>query len=399
MILVAYITLQASSVFTYKGTAEINYARDVYGQGMGGTGIGDLLRINTSLQNPALSTTLDKTYFATGLSMGYTTYSDIDKNTFKDDQIFLPYLYISFPYKNNRFGINFSNISSGSLDTEKEGFTNFNDPEEDPIKYRLEQNVSFSLYQAGIFHAYKSKIMNVGIALNYIIGHRIEYTASEFPREHNLVNSMFELDQSFSNPTFVFGIAKEFETLSAGASYTLPVELKGESTFKSNLTTDPNGDAYYDYPASLAFGMAWKPITSLSFSTDFDYQQWKDTDNFPNPVNTTRIGAGLAWTGASRSNLFFTKIPARFGMSYRNLPFTINDSKINEIAYHFGLSIPLKQSENSIDFALKLFERGDANKHDYEESGFLLSIGTQGFDFLRKPQNRKEPRDIPKPSR
>jgi hypothetical protein len=153
----------------------------------------------------------------------------------------------------------------------------------------------------------------------------------------------------------------------------------------------------YDFPHQFTFGLTWKAHNLVFVSTDFDYEFWSNTNNFDNPIDALRIGAGLSWSGIRNSRNFMARIPLRAGISHRNLPFEVEEHRVNEMAYHFGFSFPLRRLDSYLDFAVKFFERGDAEKHGYEESGFLITIGTQGFDFIRRPVNRKAPRDIPTP--
>jgi hypothetical protein len=183
--------------------------------------------------------------------------------------------------------------------------------------------------------------------------------------------------------------------MSSGLAFSLPVKLKGENILKTTFSNATEED-YFNYPALLALGTTWKLYDYVYLSSDIDYQFWGDTELFDNAVNSMKMGVGVNWIGISRSNNLIAKIPVRAGISYRNLPFKYADNLIYETGYHFGVSVPLKQFESYLDVGVKLFTRGDAAKHGYEESGFLITIGTQGFDFLRRPLNRKAPREIPR---
>ncbi|MCL1826756.1 MAG: hypothetical protein FWG20_01830 [Candidatus Cloacimonetes bacterium] len=390
------LALYSQSIFTFHGPADISSQTDIVGAGMGDTGVGDLTRQNASTLNPALTTTLDKTYFSTGISMGYTTYNDVNKSSFKDDQISMPYFLLAFPYKNHRFGINYTNISSANLKTEARDTMVF---EGDEFLYDLQKRISLSLYQAGLFYANKNPLVNIGFGLNYLVGHEIIYDRESFPDSLGLLDSEFEIEKTFYNPSVTFGLAKGFEKLSVGVSYSTPTHLKGDVELHTNAIQEKTGDASYKYPASLAYGVTYLPFRHFVISSDIHHQFWSNSSSFEDPVDTVKMSLGLAWTGIPRANNYLAKIPLRTGFSYRNLPFKVNNNEIYETAYHFGFSLPLKQSENTLDLALKLFSRGETAKHDFAESGFLLSVGTQGFDFLKKPFDRKSPRDIPRPDK
>jgi len=403
IIFVFYGLLHANSVFLFNGPVDLLVNRDTHGEGMGGTGSGDLFRINTSLVNPAMSTTINRVYFSTALSMGNIRYRDREGNSFRDDQVYLPYFNLIVPiHRRHRIGFTYHTISSGNLELEALLDTEFGRTKE-------EHRASFSLYNAGFFYANANDIVNIGIGLNFILGHQTQFFKQEY--ELDYMSSGFETDHSFRNTTFNIGLARAFDRFSAGVAYSLPVDLKGDKSYRTNTLNEVVKDAIYEYPATFTFGLTYRAHAAIHFSTDVDYQLWEDTNNFDNAVNALRVGLGVSWSGDNRSRNFFARMPLRAGVSFRNLPFEENNHrggfepldhssayhKIYETAYHFGLSFPLRRQDSYLDFALQIFNRGDADKHRYEENGFLLTIGTQGFDIFRRPLNRKAPREIPMP--
>jgi len=400
-----YGVLNANSVFLFHGPADISANRDTHGMGMGGTGAGDMFRINASFINPALSTTIDRVHFSTALSMGNIRYRDSQNNSFRDDQAFLPYFNMVFPIREkHRLGFVYHSISSGNLELESQVETALG-------QSRELHRASFSLYNAGLFYANANDIVNFGVGMNMLLGHEVKFYRQVITGD--FASSSFESDHSFRNPTFNIGLTRQFDRFSAGLSYSLPVELKGERNFKTNTINEVLDKSPYEYPAQLTMGLTVKATELLRFSGDIDTQFWGDTNNFDNSVNTLRTGVGVSWGGLNQSRNFFARLPLRAGISHRNLPFEVSYTrsgefgspsqseyhKIYETAYHFGFSFPLRRQDSYLDFALTIFNRGDADKHRFEENGFLLTVGTQGFDVFRRPLNRKAPREIPVPDR
>jgi len=394
---VALHALHAQSAFSFYGPADFSSQRDTYGEGMGGTGSGDLFRVNTGYINPATSVSNTRAYFSTAVSMGNVTYGD-GTATANDSQFFLPYFNAVFIYKQNRYGFQYQNISSGNINTTKVGTPL---AASEPVTDTL--NKKFSLYKAGVFWANRNSNLHFGAAINYIFGHDVT-SARQSTGVSSDTDSSFEVEKSFRNPMLTLGVAKNYENLSWGISASYPLELQGETIFRNNSVQDELDEkAFFQYPPSANLGLTYKLSDMFYFSADADYELWGDTENFENPVNTLRTGVGVSWSGLPLSKVFFWKFPVRAGVSYRNLPFTVNDNYINEIGYHFGFSIPLKSYDSYLDIAAKYYTRGEANvvvsgdsQHEYEDKGFLLTVGLKGFDFFRTPPNRKAPRDIPR---
>jgi len=85
----------------------------------------------------------------------------------------------------------------------------------------------------------------------------------------------------------------------------------------------------------------------------------------------------------------------RTGISYRHLPFLVNEEDVNELALSLGISLPLPVSVNRIDLGFQYSQRGNLEKNRLLDNSFLLMIGFTGFDIFSKPIDRTVPRDIP----
>lgn len=397
IVLLMSISLYSQSVFSFYGPAETSFSRDAIGEGMGATGSGDLFRRNTGFINPSLSTSIDRTNFSTALSLGNVKYKDNDGLSFKDDQAFMSYFNIVVPIKQHRFAFHYNTISSGRLNTERA--TQITYPNSDtPVNLIEEQKIDFSIYRASVFYANKNNILNFGVGISYLFGHRIHFSKQDF-ESSDYIDARFEEESTFKNPSLNIGVSKMINNFSFGLAGNLPAKLKGDTYVKTNTLNQKTANSTFEFPAQLHLGLTYKPSELFTVSSDMDFEQWAKTNNFENSENSVRLALGLSWDAFRNDDNYFKNIPLRVGISHRNLPFKVYNSTVNELAYHFGISLPLKQYDSYLDFALKLYSRGDASKHLYEDSGFLLTIGTQGFDFLRKPVDRRAPRDIPKPDR
>ena len=391
LILIMFDVLHTQSVFSFYGPADILYQRDAYGEGMGGTGAGDMYRINTNLVNPALSTTVNRVYFSTGITIGtnFYTYNHGIKNS--DSQFSLPYFTLVFPYRQHRFGFHYTNLASAGMKSKKE----YEEPMIDGY-VTLKNETTFSLYRAGVFYANRNKRLNFGVGANYLFGNDSINSSQSFDSPQ-LTDSKINTENRFQNPMFNIGISKNMGSFSFGMAASYPMELTGTSNVETNSGSAKSGDASFEYPATATFGMTYRLTDYFFLSTDFDYEMWGNTNSFENSVDAMRLGAGLSWAGIPHTRKFLLIFPFRAGMSYRNLPFTVSDSYIHEIAYHLGISLPLRGYDSYMEVATKFYNRGNIiSETDFSENGFLITVGLHGFDFFRRPPNRKMPRDIPK---
>ncbi|MEA2096087.1 MAG: hypothetical protein U9P73_05270 [Candidatus Cloacimonadota bacterium] len=389
------VLLTGNSIFSFDGMPLEYYGNDVYGVGMGETGSADLFRINPNFHNPSLAATTNNVLFSTAVSLGYMWYKDSDNNEFRDDGIYMPYFTMAIPIKNHRFAFSFNSIASGNIENAKElEFESFSDT----LQYSEVNRLSTSLYKADMVYAYKSSIVNIGVAMNYYLGHRIRYWEIGF-EDNDYTDAKYEIEKIYKNPGFTVGLSKKIGKVSLGAAYSSHVKMEGDVTYKYGHTPYADtlsleDDFLFEVPAQVSGGITWKFMEKYKASLDGYYQIWQDTEDYNN--NTLKLGLGVAYDPLSGYGSWFENIPLRFGGYYRELPFNVNNEKIIEKAVTFGSSIPLKSPNKKIEFAVSYITRGDVDKHGLSDESLMFSFGITGFDIFKKRYKRIEHREIPK---
>ncbi len=389
------VLLAGNSIFSFDGMPLEYYGNDVYGVGMGGTGSADLFHINPNFHNPSLATTTNNVLFSTATSLGYMWYQDSNNNEFRDDGIYMPYFTMAIPIKNHRFAFSFNSIASGNIENAKElEFESFSDT----LQYSEINRLSTSLYKADMVYAYKSSVVNVGVAMNYYLGHRIRYWKIDF-EDDDYNDAKYEIEKIYKNPGFTVGLSKKIGKVSLGAAYSSRVKLEGSITYKYGHTPYADtlsleDDFLFEVPAQVSGGITWKFMEKYKASLDGYYQMWQETKDYSK--NTLKLGLGFAYDPLSGYGSWFEKIPLRFGGYYRELPFDVNSEKIIEKAVTFGSSIPLKSPNKKIEFAVTYTTRGDVDKHGLSDESLMFSFGITGFDIFKKRYKRIEHREIPK---
>lgn len=395
ILLLLTVLLAGNSIFSFDGMPLEYYGNDVYGMGMGETGSADLFRINPNFHNPSLAATTNNVLFSTATSLGYMWYKDSDNNEFRDDGIYMPYFTMAIPIKNHRFAFSFNSIASGNIENAKEcEFISFSDT----LQYSEINRLSTSLYKADMLYAYKSSIVNIGIAMNYYLGHRIRYWKLDF-EDSDYIDAKYEIEKIYKNPGFTVGLSKKIGKVSFGAAYSSNVKLEGNITYKYGHT--PYADTLslednflFEVPAQISGGITWKFMEKYKASFDGYYQMWQDTEDYDK--NTLKLGLGFAYDPLSGYGSWYEKIPLRIGGYYRELPFEVNNEKIIEKALTFGSSVPLKSPNKKIEFAVTYTTRGDVDKHGLSDESLMFSLGITGFDIFKKRYKKIEHREIPK---
>ncbi len=386
--------LTGNSIFSFDGMPLEYYGNDVYGVGMGETGSADMFRINPNLHNPSIAATTNNVLFSTATSLGYMWYKDSFDNEFRDDGIYMPYFTMAIPIKDHRFAFSFNSVASGNIENAKElEFASVSDT----LQYSEINRLSTSLYKADMIYAHKNSIVNIGISMNYYLGHRIRYWKLDF-EDTDYEDAKYEIEKVYKNPGFTVGISKKIGKVSLGATYSSHVKLEGGITYKYDHTPYADtlnlvDDFLFEVPAQISGGITWKFLEKYKASADAHYQMWEETIDYNK--NTLKLGLGFAYDPLSGYGSWYEKIPFRFGGYYRELPFNVNNEKIIEKVLTVGSSIPLKSPNKKIEFAVSYTTRGDVETHGLSDESIMFSFGITGFDIFKKRYKRIEHREIP----
>lgn len=395
VILVLASALLGNSIFSFDGMPLQYYGNDVYGMGMGDTGISDLHRINPNFTNPSIMTSTNKVLFSTAASLGYMWYKDADDNSYRDDGLVLPYFQVAVPLKNHRIGFSFNSVASGDLENEYD--TQFVTSESDTLLYSETNRLSSGLFKGDLIYAYKNPLVNIGFAVNYYLGHRVRYWKQDF-ENGSYVDTKYEIEKNFKNPGFTVGISKKMNSFSLALSYSNHVKLEGDKIFKyghqplaDTLFTD---EYNFEVPAKLSGGISYKFLEKYKASVEGHYEMWEETDLYEK--NTYKLGFGLGYDPLSGYGNWYERIPLRCGAYIRELPFDKNGSKIMEQALTFGTSIPLKSANKTIEIAVQNTTRGNVDDNGLKDDSLMFTFGITGFDIFKKRPKKIQPRDIPK---
>ena len=388
-------SLAANSIFSFDGMPVRFYGNDVYGMGMGDTGIADLHRINPNFTNPSMTVTANKVLFSTAASLGYMWYKDDLDNSFRDDGMQLPYFQLAVPLLNHRIGFNFNSMASGVL--KNSWNTQFVTSGGDTLTYREINKLSSSLFKADLIYAYKNPIANVGVAVTYYLGHRIQYWKLDFD-DNDYKDTKYEIEKDFKNPGVTLGASKKIDNLSLALSYSSHTKLDGDVYFKYGHTPladtlDWKDNCLFEVPAKISGGVSYKLLEKYKASLEFHYEMWKDTELYDK--NTYKLGFGVGYDPLSGYGNWYERIPLRCGAYISELPFEKNDAKIMEKALTFGTSIPLKSANKKFEIAVQYITRGEVDKNGLSDHSLMFSFGIVGFDIFLKSPKKIEPRDIP----
>lgn len=398
------VLLCGNSVFSPQGYPITPNGNDVYGMGMGNTGIADTYRINVNMENPSLQTTANSVTLSTAVKMGYYWYEDA-KDRFRDDGIYLPYFSLIVPIKQHRFGISLKSMYSGDFDTGAEVETEIGG---ETIVYEEINRKSGNIYRLGMHYAYKSPIVNLGVSALYYQGNNIRYWSIDF-EESEYDDTKYEIEKGFSGINWNIGLNKQLGSVALGVSYEPGKKLDGNYYYKYNFSpgtdTLSTAEDLFELPATINGGITWAAKGSLKLNLDMRYRMWGSTEityenNFTGEEeeyeNSWRIGSGISYDPLLGYGRWYESIPVRAGFSIGRLPFKNNEETIEEYSFSLGSSLQLNSPGRKIDFALGYTIRQTQDSNAKHDESLELSIGLTGIDVFKKRLKRIEDRDIPR---
>jgi hypothetical protein len=398
MIIFMALSLSAgNSAFSFKGTPWQFYGNDIYGMSMGDNGLSDVFRKNMGFGNPALVGNASTTLFSTGMMFGWTCYKGSNNLNYTDNSLDFPYFSIAVPFGRHRFGFQFNSFASGVTENMRE----FSAPVYwgnvvmDTVNVTETQSVNRYTYRADLIYAYRLRNLSLGFGLNYYLGHDIRRFKQD--AGFGIFNTAEKTEQTFKNPSATIGITGILGNMSLGAYYSVEATLEGSTVRSSIHETEQLGTTKYSIPDQVGIGITWKLKNEYKLSSDIVYSMWGDAKYTEYTKDSWKAGIGFSQEPPEGlRKTFIGQLSKRVGYYHRVLPFSAEGHELFENAVSAGVTIPVKNTENRLDFGFQYLLRGDANLNNLEDRSFMFMAGITGFDILSKPFTRTAPRDIPK---
>lgn len=378
-----------NSIFSFYGTPWQYYGNDMYGMTMGDVGSSDIFRKNTGYGNPAILGASNRTLFSTGMMFGWTGYKSDDgtQQTYRDNSLDFPFFSLGIPVNNHHFGFQFNSLASGVVENEMTFVV-------DSLSVTEKQSIDRYIYRADILYAFHYRYFNVGAGFNYYFGHDIRrfFQNGEF----GIFNTSERLERSYKNPSGTVGFTGSFQNVALGFVYSHECDLEGDMVRSSIHETENLGTIKYSIPTQITTGLTVKLKDEYKLSADYSLQFWKNAKYAEYENNSYKLAVGFAHEPKQGTrNTFLGKLPKRFGISYRKLPFEANDNPVTETSVSTGVTLPIKLSENRLDIGLQYTWRGNVDENNLQDRSLMFMFGITGFDILSKAFSRSAPRDIP----
>ncbi len=404
--LLSIFTLKSQSInspYTNFGIGELSDYSMQHNTAMGGFGIGAAENLHINSQNPAWAVKNQLTIFEVGVQADIRNYLS-GNQTFNNRTGSLRYMGISVPLILNRWSSNVTLLPLSSV--------NYRIRSESIIEETGEvaQNVldgSGGLSRITWSHGVRIlKKTYLGARASYVFGAINSSEQTTVLDENGLISTntytiTYNDESSYSDFIYGVSLASEFSisenrSVNVGITYDLERNLEGSrnrvleriTTVGGNfnsLELEEDAPVTYALPSALGVGIAYERNNALTLGVDALIRDWSnDSENSSERYRTTRnITAGGRWVPDYRSvDSYFSRVGYRFGLSYREVPYLVNDTRINEFGINFGISLPVSGASN-VDLGFKLGRRGTSSnglvREDFLQVVFGMTINDRWF--------------------
>ncbi len=394
----SYVFAQTiSSPYTNYGIGETNDFSLQHNTIMGGLGIGSPENLHINTLNPAWSVRNYLTTFQVGFTGDFRNYSD-EEESFTNQTGGLRYMAISFPLKRLKWVSNVSLLPFSTVEYDIVGTDVI--PETNEI-VQNDLSGSGGLSQLSWSHGIKIyKDFSLGLRATYIFGaiFTTEQNAIFDDTQTTTQGFSVRLNQETNYRDLAYGVSfagrykiADGRFLNFGAIYDLPAELQGERSSEiirgnaSALILDQGMTVSYQLPSTIGVGFSYDRPNKLVLGLDVSFRNWEgvNTEDVWELRNTLNIALGGKWVPDFQSvNSYLQRVVYRFGINFNQVPYIINDTRINEFGINFGVSLPVSSVSN-LDVGFRFGQRGTTDnnllREDFVQVVFGLTINDRWF--------------------
>ncbi len=388
------------------GIGEINYRG--YGRidAMANTAIGVRSPQYLNNLNPASYSAIDSMafYFVTGASAGLQNISQAGETQSFSDLNF-DYFAVGFPIS-KKFA-----LSVGIKPIAQSGyhFENFYSKDNELIKQTALGLGNITSAYTGLSYKVNPKL-SFGVHASFWFGNLKKTFFSEFVDDSSADQFGQKIEHHINSLILDLGVQYSLTSrLTVGAIVRPKIALNGETTsvlasgrgniLDGNLFPDADtismdffkwNNDNFELPFNIGLGLSYNIENNLTVAADYSTQRWENL-NFPDDItettNTHLTSLGIEWIPNERTGQrYIQRIRYRTGIHYYADYLKINGYQLNDYGISFGLGLPLRRSNTSINFGFVYGKRLTSEKDQISESysRFTLDLNMHEIWFRKR---------------
>lgn len=396
------------SPYTSIGIGDLNGMGLANNAAMGDVGIASPTLWHINIMNPALLTHNPLTVFEIGVEGENRTVSN-ELNSVKVGTGGLKYLAFAFPVIPSKWtssiglmpysSVNYSLTVTNDID----GTIN-----DSIITFEGEGGLNQVFFSNGVK---LSNDFSLGMRLSYVFGLIEETTTTQLVGGG--LNQQFPTGYlgktNYSSFTYGLGASyakklNERHMLHFGATYDFGKGING-TLFERNQYPSATGNVVpgdtlvvdfedqFDIPSELGVGFSWEKVNKLRLGLDVKRSFWKDDAGFGTDEivykSTWALGLGFEITPKYNDvNSYLKRMKYRLGLSFKQMPYSIQGEAVNDFGINFGSSLPIK-GVSALSLSFKYGQRGTVSGLLIKEQYFKFVLGATINDrwFVRRKYN------------
>lgn len=256
-------------------------------------------------------------------------------------------------------------------------------------------------YMGTGFKVYKG--LSAGVNFSYIFGKVQKNLLLEIPRSYNMYNLVENRTRNISDVFFDYGLQYN-DTLKikgkkylfgAGITLTPKASMYAEDDYsvrtlgigitdpgsigKDSIVTAQTAAGYIVFPAQYKVGVYWANADKWSLGFDVNFTKWSDYSSFGNAENfkdqiTYKLGGSFT-PDATDYTSYFKRIDLRAGIRYDNGNVVVKGTRIDAMAYSFGLGLPVGKTKSKVNVGFEYITRGTTDSRLVKEDYFRFFVG------------------------
>lgn len=235
-----------------------------------------------------------------------------------------------------------------------------------------------------------TKNLSVGLKSTYIFGSirnslqsLVEGDESPFTVIYN--NEITYRDFAFQVGSFYRMKFNDTRALNFGLTYDISTTLEGtrDEVFTRETGGTPiqrqeinlDQSETFQLPSVWGLGIAYQVLNKWTLGADVTLGSGGEYSSNPNFRNDLKVALGAEFVpDYTNVRSYWNRIFYRAGITYKQIPYIVNDTDLNDVGVTFGATFPIN-SVSTIDSAFKLGWRGTTDNDLVRENYFQIVLG------------------------
>ncbi|MFW0738606.1 aromatic hydrocarbon degradation protein [Flavobacterium sp. T12S277] len=197
------------------------------------------------------------------------------------------------------------------------------------------------------------------------------------------LGAQYQIDSTFTVAT-TFKVPSQIKASKVQSVQTIANDVV--TTIESDVASDT--DDYY-MPLEMGIGISKRFKNNLNMTLDYEKSLWGNTNQselYGNFVNQDRFALGFTYSGRKNVRKYWDRVQYAAGANFDTGYLEIDGKRINNAAISIGLTLPIENTNSSLNISYSYGQRGRISdnliKENYHKISLNLSL--DGIWFVKR---------------